>query len=390
MSLRATRQSGTALAARLVVLAATVAVAGCSLSPFKSTSDREAGEVAELFADIEQPAEQSSPASGEPVASPAEVDQAEAKSSLDTILKPPPAFVVAPPASSSASVALGDWQTIEGGVNGNFMTGVASVDFRRPVAVAARDAFIYVVDADLQAVLRYDRMTRRVSSVLDLRGVARGEVSDIYVAPDLSFYIADPLGGRVKLFSHNGRLLQTFENRLNMAKPVAVAVLDNQDVIVADGHYDHLLRFTPSGELIAAYSGRGLDAGDFLNILNMAVGPDGYYVGARVGRKVQVISPEGEYLYSFEEDAVRFPSAMVVDSENRSYIADLMDDQIKIYDRGRLVSTIGGHGGTPGRFKRIADLWLDDESLYVADSLNGRIQFARILSDGTGRLDTPE
>ena len=377
MSLSATRQSGTALTP-LVIIGVAALVAGCSLSPFRSSPDQEAEEVAELFTDIGQ---SSSAEPGPAAPPPSEEEQAEVESSLDTILKPPPAFVVAPPKTSAMAVGLSDWETIEGGLQGNMMTGVASIDFRRPVAVAARESFVYVVDADLQAVLRYDRMTDRVESLLDLRGVVNGDVSDIYVAPDLAFYIADPAGGRVRQFSHNGRLLRTFENRLNMAKPVAITVLENQDLVVADGHYDYLLHFTPSGELIATYSGRGLDAGEFLNVLNMATGPDGYYVSARVGRKVQVISPEGQYLYSFEEDAVIFPSAMVVDAENRSYIADLMDDQIKIYDRGRLISTVGGHGGAPGRFKRITDLWLDEQLLYVADSLNGRIQVARIISD---------
>ncbi len=279
-----------------------------------------------------------------------------------------------------SAVHLSDWEIIRGGLIGNAITGIVETSFQRPVALSARGEYVYIVDAGLRAILRYDRASGRLESVLDLNGVIRGEVADIYVNPDFSFYLADPDGARVLLFDRFGRLLQVFKNDLNMAKPVAVAVLDNGHIVVADGHYDYLVRFNSLGTMVATYSARGLDAGEFLNILTMAAGPDGYYVAARVGRKLQVVSREGVYRYSFEEGAALFPSAIVVDDENRSYVADYMDDRIKVFDRGRLVAVVGHHGFGPGQFQRITDLWLDDQFLYVADSLNGRIQIARIAA----------
>ncbi len=273
-----------------------------------------------------------------------------------------------------------DWELIVGGETGNRFLGEVEIRFQRPVALAVRGDAIYVVDAGLDAVLLYDRVSRRIEVISDLKGVTVGEVTDIFVAPDLSFYITDPQGSQVLHLDHDGDLLQRFRHYRNMVEPVAVVEVDQERIVIADSHYDHLLRFNRRGDLVEVYGARGGTGapGEFLNIKTMAYGPDGYYVGARVGQRVQVISKEGNYLYSFEPRGVIFPSTISVDESNRSYVADLQDDTIKIFDRGSFTASVGGHGTLPGRFKRIADLWIDGQYIYVADSLNGRIQIAHL------------
>jgi hypothetical protein len=113
----------------------------------------------------------------------------------------------------------------------------------------------------------------------------------------------------------------------------------------------------------------------------MAKGPDGFYIGSRMGRRVQVLSESGKYRYSFEEGKAVFPVAVVVDRDNRSFVADQMDGLIKVFDRGRLIATLGGVGTSEAQFKRITDLWLNDGFLYVADGLNGRIHVARLVPE---------
>ncbi len=301
-----------------------------------------------------------------------QVDTGELEGDVSRVVSPEPIIL--------STVDLSEWEVIRGGFVGNVITGVVKENFQRPVALAARGEYVYVVDAGRNAVFRYDRTNSRLEAVLDLNGEVKGEVADIYVNPDFSFYLADPDGSRVLLYDRSGRLLQVFENRLNMAKPVAIAAMDDGHIVVADGHYDYLIEFNGAGTMVATYAGRGLEPGEFLNIMAMTAGPDGFYVGSRVGRKVQVISREGAYRYSFEEGAALFPAAIAVDEENRSYVADYMDDKIKVFDRGRMVATVGQHGVAPGQFKRITDLWLDEQFLYIADSLNGRIQIARVAA----------
>ena len=56
---------------------------------------------------------------------------------------------------------------------------------------------------------------------------------------------------------------------------------------------------------------------------------------------------------------------------------------------GSAPSSSNGHGSAPGRFRRITDLWLDGNVLYVADSLNGRIQMLSLTSEVSPPAGTP-
>lgn len=272
------------------------------------------------------------------------------------------------------------WEEIDGGVQGNDITGLDHVRFLRPVAVAARGNFIYVVDAGSDLLYRYARDFGKLTALKDLRTIVTGEITDLYVDGDLSFYITDTDGGRVLHFDREGNLVQVFEDNRNLARPVSVVVDEERgQVLIADGFNDDVLVYNRLGALQGAIGTRGIEAGEFTGIQAITTGPDGLYVACRLGHRVQVMSRDGDYLKSFQENTVTFPLAIVVDQDKRAFVADYLDNTIKVYVDGRLIDKLGGSGSGPGRFSRITDMWMDEGLLYVADSLNGRIQVARIM-----------
>lgn len=344
------------------------------------SDDKAAAELADLFEDfgaeegsITFDAEDEAEAA---VVGPLILDDDGSIDPLDQIAETQPAPDLRIP--QSADVQVFDWRVINGATLGNFFTGEMEHRFQRPTAIAVSSEYLYVVDQGADTLFRFDLVSERLEVVLDLKTEVKGEVADIYVNKDFSFYLTDTEAGRVLHFDRHGSLLQVFRNHFNMVRPVAVTVLDDGSVVVADGHYDHLLHFNAMGKLIATYGGRGEEVGEFLNIMTMIKGPDGFYVGARIGRRLQVIGNDGGYLYAFEEGAAIFPAAIAVDRDNRTYVADYMDNTIKVFDRGVLIGTMGSFGSGAGQFKRITDLWLEAGVLYIVDSLNGRIQAARV------------
>lgn len=275
-------------------------------------------------------------------------------------------------------------EALRGGPEGNAVLGVRQVQFVRPISVAVRTGKLFVMDVGQGMLFRYDLAMKKLAAMLDLHGVITGDTADLYVAGDESLYIADTYGARVLQYDRRGRLLRTYSNPLNMARPVGVLVDEPSGrVFVADAFYDHVLVFDSTGKLIASMGGRGADPGQFLNITAMAQGPDGFYVTARVGQHVQVLGEGGQYSYSLPQEGVIFPTAIAVDADNRVFVGDFSDHAIKVYERGRLVARVGHPGGGLGQFRHITDLWIDEGLLYVADSLNGRVQILRVAS-GTG------
>lgn len=283
------------------------------------------------------------------------------------------------------------WQEIDGGLtsNGNVITGPDLVQFLQPVAVAARGHLVYILDVGHRQLFLYDARLDRLERAMDLDGIVSGNNADLYLARDLTLFIADTDGARVLHYDRNGRLIKAITDVRNITRPVSVRVNDTTGYIfIADGNNDGVLVYNPEGLLVGAFGGRGRGPGKFTSITALAQGPKGYYIGTRLGEyRVQVMDFDGSYLESLQRDTVTFPTAIAVSANGLVFVADYMADNIKVYAGDSLVDVIGGHGKALGRFSRITSLWIDEGFLYVADSLNRRIQ---VLSLASWELSPPK
>ncbi len=253
------------------------------------------------------------------------------------------------------------------------------IKLQNPVAVGGVDGLLYIVDAGPKLVYKYDLVTNEIEPVAEIATHFIGNPGNIYVAKDRSFYIVDTLGRKVLHFSEQGELLTTFQDLANLSRPMDVEVNEETgDVLVVDGSFSRVVVFNSIGKATNAIGQRGTGPGRFRAMTFITSGADGLYILDRLELPVQVIDWQGNYRYSFGESELLFPNAIAVDRGQRAFISDRSTNTIQVYQDGQLVLTFGGGGSAPGRFRLISGLWVNGNLLYVADSLNRRVQVLRI------------
>lgn len=294
---------------------------------------------------------------------------------------------------SAESLIKGGRRSYKGfsGQLSRFMIGEADeIKLQQPVAVGGVDGVLYIVDAGPKVVYKYDLVTNEIQPVEEIATHFSGSPGNIYVAKDRSFYIVDSVGRQVLHFSEHGKLLMTFQDLANLSRPMDVTVNEKTgDVLVADGSFSHIVIFNSMGKATSAIGQRGTGPGRFRAMTFLTSSDDGLYVLDRLELPVQVIDWQGNYRYSFGESELLFPSAIAVDKGQRAYVSDRSTNTIQVYQDGQLIMTFGGGGSAPGRFRLVTGMWIDGNLLYVADSLNRRVQVLRI-NPSAAVFESPE
>ncbi len=299
-----------------------------------------------------------------------------------------PSASSAPPAPGSGlltveSVITRGQQDVQGTAGRFRRLAVGAVDeviLRQPVAVGGVDDILYIVDASLKLVFQYDLTTRLFRPIREVAEHFVGDPGNIHVAKDHSFYIVDMLGKQVLHFAEDGRLLNRFQDLANLSRPMDVVVDElTGNVFVADGSFSHVVVFNSFGKATRALGRRGSGPGRFRAITTLAVGADGLYIFDRLEiPPVQVLTWDGSFRYSFGEDVLTYPVAAAIDRDQRVYVSEQSDDTLRVFQDGKLLMVYGGAGSSPGRFRMATGLWANGDRLYVADSLNRRVQVLRI------------
>ena len=103
--------------------------------------------------------------------------------------------------------------------------------------------------------------------------------------------------------------------------------------------------------------------------------------------RIQVFDSDGRHLDTFGKlgtGSGYFARAkgVAVDSEGHIYIADALSNQVQIFDRdGIFLLGFGSDGDGPGDFSMPTGLAIWNDMIYVADSLNQRVQVFRYLRE---------
>lgn len=251
------------------------------------------------------------------------------------------------------------------------------LNFQLPIALAARDDVVWVVDAGLRQLLRLERSR---DSVAVVAAVAADMASSLLALPDGTAWLAEPASGQVRQFDRNGRVLRIFRDDRFAARPVAVAWMPEAggDVFVADAQLSHIAVFDTFGRVI-----RRFGQGRLQSVAGLAIGPAGLYVVDRLAQQVHVFGRDGQWLSAMGDDSLVMPRAIAVDAGGRVYVGDEADGAIQVFIDGERVARFAGAGAL--RLGRIDALAADGNLLYVADGLSARVQILLITPESLRR-----
>jgi sugar lactone lactonase YvrE len=247
------------------------------------------------------------------------------------------------------------------------------IPFGQPVGVAARTDMLLVADAATRTIWRVDRSRDAMLAFAPLASRAAEASVSMQLGSDFAAWVALPAEGAVLQHDHRGRLLRRWVNEMDIPRPVAVAVPEDRSrVLIGDGASARIVVFDPLGRPQGVLGGRRVSP--LQSITAMSFGPRGLYVLDRLSQQVVVLDPRGEPVEIIGENQLVQPRAMAVDRSGRVFVADDAQQRIKVFRGPELLASAGGPGAAPGRFGRIESMALDGNMLYVADSMNARVQ----------------
>jgi DNA-binding beta-propeller fold protein YncE len=208
-------------------------------------------------------------------------------------------------------------------------------------------------------------------------------VHGAYVDAEDSFYCVDNGDHTVRKFAKNGELLFTLGTEDKPAplgkpfnKPTDLAQAPNGDLYVSDGYGNSSVhRFTSDGKLIQSWGEPGTGPGQFNLPHGVWVDGKRVYVADRQNNRVQIFSPEGEYVEEWGN--LLRPCDIYFDKRGRVYIAELTHRVSILNKRGEVLARIGGERSfAPGQFVAPHCVWKDSHgALYIGEVLEGqRIQ----------------
>ncbi len=267
----------------------------------------------------------------------------------------------------------------------------------KPYDVAARQGLVIVSDTTLGVVHVFD-LPRQKLFAIGWRGKVR-LVKPLGVTLDaqLNIYVADAGLRRVIKFDRRGHYIASIGQPEDFSRLIDVAVSPvNQQVYALDrGGVDsgrHRVQvYAADGRHLSVIGRRGTGPGQFNHPVQIAVGSDGrIYVLDAGNFRVQVFSPDGRYLThwgrlgKFPGDFAR-PRGLAVSQANLVFVTDSAFQNFQIFDeQGQILLAVGEGGGPdlPARYSLPAGIAVDDTNrVYVVDQLRRKLEVFRLLSD---------
>jgi DNA-binding beta-propeller fold protein YncE len=223
----------------------------------------------------------------------------------------------------------------------------------------------------------------------------------IAIDKDGFVYVADTWNHRIQKFDRDGQFITMWgvhgvqEEATGgeglLWGPRAVAVGPEGWIYVSDTGNKRVQVFTPDGEFLTQWGGKGLQEGRMDEPVGLAIALDGTsYVADTWNQRIQVFDPQHEYVNLWEVDSWYGQSLenkpyLALDAENRVYATDPEGYRILVFDSGgRFIASLGKFGTEDDAFMLPTGIAIDAQGyIYVVDTATNRVmKFAPLDLEG--------
>ncbi len=247
---------------------------------------------------------------------------------------------------------------------------------------------LFVTDSARYRVTIFDPSTGAVSS-FGSPGASVGWLNyprGIAVDHDELIYVVDSNNCRIQVFDEKGTVKRVVGSIGSsggcLSTPQGIHLAAGGRLFVADTRNHRVQVFDTFG--LAAVVGELGDANDQFRLPTACRtrGDELFVLDSKHGM-VKVFGPEFEYRRGFGSPGIgpgqlNMPQGMDVHPDGSIWVADTGNNRIQAFSpAGKLLTVLGKLGSEPGEFRAPTGLAWRNDSLFIVDSGNGRIQMQR-------------
>lgn len=252
-----------------------------------------------------------------------------------------------------------------------------------PFDIAVTNENIFLTCQNIQALVKINRMKNTYTFITDKKNPF---IYPIAICTDSqgAVYISDVENKSVFIYKDNK--LKPFITT-NLVRPTGLAILPSQNKLYVVDTGDHSLKiFNLKGELINQVP-KANDSAIFHYPTFATHSNNDILVNDALNYKIKTFDSNGSLLNSFGMEGsgpgtFSRTKGIAVDSENHIYTVDNLADNFQVFTSdGKLLLSVGSRGQSAGQFWSPAGIDIQNDTIYIADTFNNRIQIFYYLGD---------